>query len=182
LLEQQYGILYSNTSNDFLVGYTDSDFAGSMDDRKSTSGYVFHLGSGVISWASKKQPIVTISSTEVEYVATTTTTCQAVWLHRVLGDLQQGQEGPTPVYCDNNSTIALSKNHVFHQKNKHIDTRYHFIRELVNNGEIYLEFCKSKDQLVDIFTKPLAKDVFEFHRHNLGVVTLKHLVVVIKGE
>ena len=139
-----------------MIGYTDSDFAGSLDDRKIASGYIFHLGLGAISWASKKQPIVTISSTEAEYVAATTAACQAVWLRRVMKELQQEHEEPTPVYCDNNSTIALSKNHVFHQKNKHIDTRYHFIRELVNNGEIYLKFCKSKDQLVDIFTKPLA--------------------------
>ena len=153
-----------------MIGYTDSDFVGSLDDRKSTSGYIFHLGSRAISWTSKKQPIVTISSTEAEYVAATTATCQAVWLRRVLKELQQGQEEPTPVYCDNNSAIALSKNHVFYQKSKHIDTRYHFIRELANNGEIYIKFCKSKDQLVDIFTKPLAKDVFEYHRQNLGVV------------
>ena len=130
-----YGILYSSTEYDVLTGFTDSDFAGCLDDRKSTSGHVFHLGSGVISWASKKQPIVTLSSVA----------CQAVWLRRVLEGLQQKQEGPTTVYCDNNSAIALSKNHVFHQKSKHIDTRYHFIRELVNNGEVRVEHCKSID-------------------------------------
>jgi hypothetical protein len=165
-----YGILYSSTEYDVLTGFTDSDFAGSLDDRKSTSGHVFHLGSGVISWASKKQPIVTLSSAEAEYVAATSAACQAVWLRRVLEGLQQKQEGPTTVYCDNNSAIALSKNHVFHQKSKHIDTRYHFIRELVNNGEVHVEHCKSIDQLADIFTKPLAKDIFEFHRNNLGIV------------
>jgi len=110
----RYDILYSSTSNDFLIGYTDSDFASSLDDRKSTLGYVFHIGSSVISWAFKKHPIVTISSAEVAYVEATVATCQSVWLCRVLGDLLQGQEGPTPVYCDNKSTIALSKNHVFH--------------------------------------------------------------------
>jgi len=77
------------------------------------------------------------------------------------------------VYCDNKSAITLSKNHVLHQKRKYIDTRYHFIRELVNNGEIYLQSCRSKDQLADMFTKPLAKDVFESHRQNLGVVNTK---------
>ena len=75
---------------------------------------IFHIGSSVISWVSKKHPIVTISSAEVAYVEATVATCQSVWLCRVLGDLLQGQEGPTPVYCDNKSTIALSKNHVFH--------------------------------------------------------------------
>jgi hypothetical protein len=95
----------------------------------------------VISWKSKNHPIVTISLVKGEYVAATTTICQVVWLRRVLGDLLQGQERPTPVYCHNNSTIDLSKNYIFHQKRKHIDTRYHFIRDLVNNGEVYFESC-----------------------------------------
>eukprot|EP00253_Pinus_taeda_P023909 PITA_23909 len=119
-------------------GYTDSDWAGSVDDRKNTSGYVFHLGSGAISWASKKQPVVSLSTTEAEYVATTAATCQAVWLRRVLRDLCHEQENGTTIYCDNSSAIALSKNSVFHKRTKHINTKFHFIRELVNNGEIVL--------------------------------------------
>ena len=155
-----------------LIGYTDSDFAGSLDDQKSTSGYVFHLGSGVIAWASKKQPIVTLSSAEAEYVATTSAACQALWLRRVLDGLKQKQQGSTTIYCDNTSMITLSKNSLFHQKGKHIYTRYHFIRELVSNGEVDLKPCKSSDRLADIFTKPLAKDVFEFQKRNLNVVSL----------
>ena len=103
-----------------------------------------------------KKPIVTLLTTEVEYVATTSTTCQAVWIRRIMRDLMQDQEGATKIYYDNNSTIELSKNHVFHKMSKHIDTRYHFIQELINNAEIYLEFCKSEDQSADLFTKPLA--------------------------
>ena len=155
-----------------MIGYIDSDFVGILDDRKSTSGYVFHLGSGVIAWASKKQPIVTLSSAEAEYVAATSAACQAVWLRRVLDGLKQKQQGSTAIYCDNTSAIALSKNSVFHQKSKHIDTRYHFIRELVSNGEVHLKPCRTSDQLADIFTKPLAVDLFEFHKRNLGVVSL----------
>ena len=138
-----------------MIGYTDSDFAGSLDDNNNTLGYVFLLVLGFISWESKKQPIVTLSSTKAEYVATTSATCQAVWLRRVLGRLKQKQQGSTTIYCDNTSTIALSKNSVFHQKSKHIDTRYHFIRELVSKGEDHLKPCKSSDQLANIFTKPL---------------------------
>ena len=85
---RDYGIMYSSTKKKELIGYTDSDFAGSLDDRKSTFGYVFHLGSGVIAWASKKQPIVTLSSAEAEYVAATLVACQAVWLRRVLDGLK----------------------------------------------------------------------------------------------
>eukprot|EP00253_Pinus_taeda_P027099 PITA_27099 len=102
--------------------------------RKSASGYVFHMGSGAISWASKKQPVVSLSTTEVEYVAATAATCQAVWLRRVLRDLCHAQENGTTIYCDNSSAIALSKNSVFDKRTKHIDTKFHFIRELVNNG------------------------------------------------
>ena len=82
------------------------------------------------------------------------------------------QEGSTTIYCDNTSAIALSKNSVFHQKSKPIDTRYHFIREIVSNGEVHLKPCKSSDQLADIFTQSLAQDAFEFHRRNLGVINL----------
>eukprot|EP00253_Pinus_taeda_P009660 PITA_09660 len=103
------------------------------DDRKSTSGYVFHMGSGAISWASKKQPIVALSTAEAEYVVATATTCQAVWMRRMLRSLGQEQAKATMIFCDNSSAIALSKNSVFHKRKKHIDTRFHYIRELVSN-------------------------------------------------
>lgn len=108
------GIMYASTEKKYLIGYTDSDFAGNLDDRKSTSCYVFHLSSGVISWASKKQPIVTLSSENAEYVAATSATCQVVWLRRVFDGLKQKQQGPIAIYRDNTSAIALSKNSVFH--------------------------------------------------------------------
>eukprot|EP00253_Pinus_taeda_P003125 PITA_03125 len=113
---KQYGILYTTTSDFRLVGYTDNDWAGSVDDRKSTSGYVFHLGSGAISWASKKQSTVSSSIVEAEYVAATATTCQVVWMRRMLRGLLHDQEGATTIFYDNTSTIALSKNFVFHKR------------------------------------------------------------------
>eukprot|EP00253_Pinus_taeda_P007479 PITA_07479 len=108
-----FGILYSSSENFMLTGYTDSDWVGSVDDRKSTSGYVFHMGSGAISWASKKQPVVSLSTVEAEYVAAIAAACQAVWLRRVLRDLCHEQENGTTIHCDNSSTIALFKNSVF---------------------------------------------------------------------
>eukprot|EP00253_Pinus_taeda_P008997 PITA_08997 len=131
--------------NGFDKCYTDSDWARSVDDRKSTSGYVFHMGSGAISWASKKQPVVSFSIAKAEYMAATTPACQAVWLRRVLRDLCHEQEIGRTIYCDNSSAIALSKNSVFHKRTKHIDTKFHFIRELVNNGEIVLQHCRAED-------------------------------------
>ena len=103
------GILYSKSHDFILVGYTDSYFAGSIDDKKNTSGYIFHIGSGEIAWASQKQPIVTLSTTEVEDVATTSVACQAMWIRQIMSNLMQDQEGATKIHCDNNSTIKLSK-------------------------------------------------------------------------
>ena len=161
------------TVNDFkLVGYTDSDWVECLDDRKSTSGYMFHMGLGEISWASKKQPIVGQSTIEVKYIAANAIGCQAIWLRRILTNLNERQEDGTTIYCDNISSIALSKNPVFHGRSKHIEIRYHFIRELVENGDIKMEFCKFEHQLVDIFTKPLGIGTFVHLRECLGVVDL----------
>eukprot|EP00253_Pinus_taeda_P010100 PITA_10100 len=177
---KKFGILYTISECSDLVGYTDSDWAGSVDDRKSTFGYVFHMSSGAISWASKKQPIVTLSIAEVEYVAATTTTCQAVWMRRMLRSLGQKQVKRTVIYCDNNSAIALSKNSVFHKRTKHIETRFHYIRELVNNGEIVLVHCKTQEQVADILTKPLGHKSFEFLRKCMGMTD--NPTVETKGE
>jgi hypothetical protein len=152
--------------------YTDSDFVGSIDDRKSTSGYVFILGSGEVAWASKKQPIVTLSSTDAEHVATTTTACQVVWIRIILNELLHEKNGSTQIVCDNKSSIALSKNHVFHKQSKHIDTRYHFIQELVNRKEIYVQFCRSEEQFANIFKKHLENELFKIHTDNIGVCKL----------
>eukprot|EP00253_Pinus_taeda_P024885 PITA_24885 len=119
------------------------------DDRKSTSSYVFHMGSGAISWASKKQPIVALSTTEAEYVAATATACQAVWMRRMLRSLCQEQAKRTVIFCDNSSAIALPKNSVFHKRTKHIDTRFHYIRELL--------FCKTTSPFP---APPFAKSCF----------------------
>ena len=107
---KRYGILYTTSKIFELIGYTDNDWAGSIDDRKSTFGYVFHMGSGAISWASKKHPIVALSTAEAEYVAATVATCQALCLRRMLRNLCHEQVKDTTIYCDNSSAITLSKN------------------------------------------------------------------------
>jgi hypothetical protein len=158
--KKYFDIKYSTSKYFRLIGYTDSDCGGNIDDKKSTSRYTFNFGTGTVSWASRKQSIVTLSSAEAEYVKATSVACQAAWMRRMLKDLLQEQQEPTTVFCDNNSTIMLSKSNVFYKKTKNIDTRYHFIRELVNNKEICLDFCRLKEQVTDIFTKALERDAF----------------------
>ena len=110
------------------------------------------------------------STVEVEYVATTTAACQRVWMRRMLRDLRDDQEGTTTIFYDNTSAIALSKNFVFHKRTKHIDAKYHFIRELINNDEIVLQHCRSWEQFADIFTKPLVRKSFVYLRNCLRIV------------
>ncbi|KAL0289280.1 UNVERIFIED_CONTAM: Retrovirus-related Pol polyprotein from transposon RE2 [Sesamum angustifolium] len=107
----------------------DSDWAGSVDDMKSTSGYTFSLGSGIFTWASKKQATVAQSSAEAEYIAAAATSNHAIWLRRILEDMGEKQEEPTTIYCDNKSAIAITKNSVQHSRTKHNDIKYHSLRE-----------------------------------------------------
>ncbi|KAL0318302.1 UNVERIFIED_CONTAM: Retrovirus-related Pol polyprotein from transposon RE2 [Sesamum angustifolium] len=113
---KDFGIWYKSTNDAKLVGYTDSDWAGSVDDMKSTSGYTFSLGSGIFSWASKKQATVTQSSAEAEYIAAAATSNQAIWLRRILEDIGEKQEEPTTIYCDNKSAIAITKIRYCHKQ------------------------------------------------------------------
>jgi hypothetical protein len=170
------GIYYTKGEKSDLIGFTDSDYAGDQDDRKSTSGYVFMLGNGAVSWSSKKQPIVTLSTTEAEFVAATTCVCQAIWLRKILEELQFKQIGCTTIFCDNSSTIKLSKNPVLHGRSKHIDVKFYFLRDLCKDGTIDLVYCKSEDQIADIFTKALKRELFIKLRELLGVCKLNQLM------
>ena len=167
-----YGLLYRSEGDSKLVGYTDSDWAGCVDDRKSTTGYVFSVGTKTISCSSRKQKTVALSSAEAEYVASTSAACEAIWLKRILADMQQQVDGSTDIYCDNMSAIAMTKNPVFHSRTKHIEIRHHFIRELVEDGELKILHCKTGEQLADVFTKALPADKFNFFREKLGVKIL----------
>ncbi|KAL0344258.1 UNVERIFIED_CONTAM: Retrovirus-related Pol polyprotein from transposon TNT 1-94 [Sesamum angustifolium] len=130
-----------------------------------------------ISWASKKQATVAQSSAEAEYIAAAATSNQAIWLRRILEDIGEKQEEPTRIYCDNKSAIAITKNPVQHSRTKHIDIKYHSLREATTRGEIELKYCSTEEQLADIFTKALPRNKFEELRMKIGVCH-KH----IKGE
>lgn len=161
-----YGILYKRGGVEELVGFTDSDYAGDLEDRKSTSGYVF---GAAVAWSSKKQPIVNLSTTEAEFIAAASCACQAIWMRRILQDMGYAHKGGTNIMCDNSSTIKLATNPVLHSRTKHIDVRFHFLRDLVNDGTIRMMFCGTHDQVADVLTKPLKLEDFERLREQLGV-------------
>ena len=157
-----------------LVGYSDSDLGGDMDSRKSTTGSLFFLGSSPVTWQSMKQSVIAISSCESEYVAGATTACQGIWLARLLAEFSGGDAQPEPAVLrmDNQSAIALAKNPVFHDRSKHIELKYHFIREAVETKKIELEFVPTKLQLADILTKPLGRILFTELRSRVGMVVV----------
>ncbi|KAK2398761.1 putative mitochondrial protein [Trifolium repens] len=173
----EHGIRFEKNSKLEAKGYCDNDWAGSVDDMKSTSGYVFNLGSGVISWCSKKQDTVAQSSAEAEYLAAGLATQQSLWLKRILQDIGEKQEGSLQLHCDNKSAIAMAKNPVFHSRTRHINIKHHFIRSVIEEGDVQLIFCSSQEQLADIFTKALPRGRFQQLREAMGVKE-QH----IKGE
>jgi Reverse transcriptase (RNA-dependent DNA polymerase) len=155
-----------------LEGYTDSDWAGDQDTRRSTSGYVFNLGSAAISWSSKRQPTVALSTCEAEYVGQKNAAKEAIWLQRFLRQIDPNQDpglGATIIYGDNQGAIALAKNDQYHGRVKHVDTDIHFIRECVTDGRIDLRYVPTTEQVADGLTKPLCRDKFVAFRKAVGV-------------
>jgi len=135
------GIFYANNNDVELVRYTDCDWGGDIETRKSTSGYTFHLGASAVSWYSKKQPIIALSTTEVEYIAATSYATQVVWMRRILEVMHDKHNTLRKIFCDNKFAMALSKNLVFHGRSKHIDIRYHKIWELIVDKEVKINYC-----------------------------------------
>ena len=137
-----------------------------MRDRKSTFGCCFSLGSRIVSWFSNKKKSVSLTSVEAEYMAASQATCEALWLRKLLVYHCR----PTVIYYDNQSCIQLSENPVFHDRSKHIEVRYHFIRDYVQRGAVELQYISTDEQVVDILMKSLGKGKFVFFRDKLGVV------------
>jgi hypothetical protein len=164
-----YGLRYTSSGGVMLHGFTDSDWMGSVVDRKSTSGYCFSLGSAMISWSSRKQGSIAQSTAEAEYIAASAASREAVWLRKLLSDLFRTELEPTVIHCDNQSCIKLTENPVFHDRSKHIEMRYHYIRDMIQRKVLSLQYVPTAEQTADIFTKPLPLIKFAYFRDKLGV-------------
>ena len=152
-----------------LKAFCDASWAGDIESRKSTSGFLIQLCDGPISWKNKRQDVVALSSTEAEYIAISFATQEIMWLRSFLNELGFPQKGPTVICEDNLNAIAIAKNPIACRRTKHIDVRYHYIREKVNENKISLQYCSTNDMLADILTKGLAKQKFENFRSQIGV-------------
>ena len=167
------GLHFSSHSSLTIQAYSDADWAGDPTDRRSTTGYCFLLGDSLISWRSKKQTVVTRSSTEVEYRALTATTTELIWLRWLLQDLGVDCSTATKLHCDNQSAIQIAHNDVFHERTKHIEIDCHFIRHHLLQGTPTLQSVSSQDQLANIFTKPLPLGTFRDLSSKLRMVSFK---------
>ncbi|GKA55862.1 retrovirus-related pol polyprotein from transposon TNT 1-94 [Tanacetum coccineum] len=162
------GLWYPKDSGFELTAFSDADHAGCIDTRKSTSGGIQFLGDKLVSWMSKKQDCTAMSSAEAEYVALSASCAQVMWMRTQLKDYGFNYN-KIPLYCDSQSAIAISCNLVQHSRTKHIHTRYHFIKEQVENGIIELYFVRTKYQLADMFTKALPEDRFQYLVRRIGM-------------
>lgn len=155
--------------SEFTVkGYVDSDFAGDLDKRKSTTGYVFTLAGGAVSWVSKLQTVVALSTTEAEYMAATQACKEAIWMQRLLEELGHKQE-KIPLFCDSQSALHIARNPAFHSRTKHIGVQYHFVREVVEDGSVDMKKIHTKENLADVLTKPINTDKFKWCRSSCGL-------------
>jgi hypothetical protein len=161
-----------------LVGYSDSDHNGDIDTSKSTSGILFFFGKSLISWQSVKQQVVALSSCEVEYITASTALTQALWLIQLLGDLLDRDTGAVELRVDSKSALALVKNPIFHERSKHIRVRYQFIRGYIEEESFKACYINTKDQLVDLLTKPLGRIKFLELRSRIGMVFVVLCMVI----
>ena len=166
---KDFGLQYPSCGNFALIGFSDADYAGYQVDRKSTSGSCQFLGSSLILWYSKKQNSVALSTAKVEYIVAGAYCSQILWIAQQLRDLGVDIKG-IPIKCDNTSAICITKNPVQHSRTKHIEVRYHFIRDHVEKVNITLSFIPTENQLPDKFTKPLSPDRFAHIRMELGML------------
>lgn len=164
-------LVYKNSNvSDIITGYCDADWGGDLQDRKSTTGYMFTVYGACVSWASRKQKSVALSSCEAEYIALSQSTSEGCWIRSILLDLDVIDNSVSiHIYCDNESAIRVAKNPENHKRLKHVDIHWHFVRDKVSNGIVKLSHIRGNEQTADIFTKPLHKQLFVKFRNNLNL-------------
>ena len=165
------GLVFSGEgkTESFFHGYADANYAGCVDTRRSTGGHVFLHNGVAVSWSSKLQSTVALSSTEAEYIAAAAAVKEAMWSRQLLSELGEKMEEAVLIYGDNQATLAILENPISTRRTKHIDVAYHYAREKVATGLVRFEYISTTQMVADIFTKPLRKSVFEGHRMGLGL-------------
>ena len=162
--------MVSKMNGSITFAYIDADWAGCIDDRRSTSGAVFYLGECLVSWLSKKQSSVSLFTAEAEYIAAASCCTQVLWMEQNLTDIQVDCDEPILIYFDHTSAISISKNLVMQSKMNHISIKYHFLRERAAEKNIRVEYVGKKEQVAYIFTKPLPREALEYLCQRLGEI------------
>ena len=165
----KFGLWYPKGSTFYLIGNSDADYVGCKNDRKSTSGTYQFLGRSLVSWASKKQKSVALSTAEAEYIIVGHCWTQLLWMRQTLRDYGY-KLSKVPLLCDNESAICMIDNLVKHSHTKHIDIRYHFLRDHQQKGDIEIAYVSTHNQLADIFTRPLDEKTFSKLRNELNIL------------
>ena len=168
-----YGLLFSKANHNQgirLIGFSDADWSGDVEDNKNTTGYVFKLLGSTICWSSKKQEDVGLSTCESEYMVAASAACQSAWLESLFAELKIQLDSVVQLNMDNKSAICLANNPIAHGRTKHIGTKYHYLRDQVRKGRISLAYCKSEEQEADILTKVLRGEKFYKFREKVGIV------------
>jgi hypothetical protein len=179
----KYGLMFTGNERSGLTCYADASWANDLDTRRSTTGYLFKLNGNLVSWKSQRQSTVALSSSEAEYMSLAAATQEAIWLKRFVKELKIYADDAVLIHQDNQGAIALAKNPVFHQRTKHIDLRYHFIRERVEDKDINICYTPTSEMQADFLTKNLTRPLFEKHVKSIGLIQChqgKVLVVKMK--
>lgn len=170
---KEYGLYYSIMKNNIVDGYSDSDYATDNDTRRSTSGYVFIKNGAAITWATQRQQSIALSTTEAEFMAACSATKEALWIKRLLLDINACNQDSICLNIDNQSAISVIKNIDFHRRCKHIDIKYKFVKEKFQENEIDVKYLCTREQCADIFTKALPRVRFQYLRDKLGLTVNK---------
>lgn len=166
----RHGLQLGKSSSTELVAYSDADWAGCPDTRRSTSGYCLFLGNSLVSWSSKRQAVVSRSSAEADYRSVANATAECCWIRNLLRELHVDLPKASVIYCDNVSVVYLSANPVHHRQTKHVELDVHFVREKVALGQFRVLHVPTQYQFADIMTKGLPTALFEEFRDSLSIV------------